>query len=97
MSDTNRLWVLKDFPDDIGSGSDVVQRAYQDWKYQCERDPSIDAAPVDAGGERHQVIIWGSRHPDDYSANQQFACDFDINPRAYGLPGEVVYRDSGWI
>lgn len=90
------LWKLRKFPDDIGSGSDEVQRAYARWKHQCERNPYIDAEPVDVGGERHQAIIWGKRHPEDYSPNQQFVCDFDISPGPAGIPGEVVYVESGY-
>ncbi len=97
MSDANKLWKLHGFPDDIGSGSDEVQRNYQAWLERCERNPYIGAQPINAGGERHQVVIWGTHHPDDYSSEQQFVCDFDINPGSWGGPGELVYRDSGFI
>ncbi len=96
MSD-NTLWKLKKFPEGIGPGPDEVQQAWQAWKYRCERDPYIGAVPVDAGGERHQVTVWGKKHPEDYSPCQQFVCDFEIHPGAWGRPGEVVYVDSGFI
>ncbi len=98
MSDSDRLWKLQGFPETVGPPSALeVQRAYEQWKERCQTNPYIGATPVDVGGERHTAIIWGTRHPDDYSPEQQFVCDFDINPGPWGVPGEVIYVDSGFI
>lgn len=101
MSSSDGLWKLERFPDKIecpaGDSAGEVQQAYETWIETRRLNPRSKAERLDAGEDRYTAAVSGAHYVDDHFIEWQLMCDYDINPGAWGRPGEVVYVDSGFI